>query len=150
MPHLGANNTQGRCCRSHFDSWSHWRNFISKQAFTDVVMECHAVVLHIRASRDTAPKHPVCLGLTGSDCCETAFSATGSMKQGGNTRTYSALEFARSAGKIARIEEVKSSGSGLVFRPAKKRACIWNEGVVIPEASLANLSDYGSVGDVEL
>ena len=49
------------------------QNFTSRETFQDVSLSCHHVTLFIKASRDYAPLHPVCLDRLGSDVCEEYF-----------------------------------------------------------------------------
>lgn len=53
-------------------------NFVSRETFQDISLACHHAVLVIKATRDFAPSHPVCLRRTGTDVCEDYFSANGS------------------------------------------------------------------------
>ena len=43
-------------------------NFITRQYYTDVILSCHAAVLHIKAARIFTPSEPIMLSKTGSDC----------------------------------------------------------------------------------
>lgn len=59
---------------------------ISTQAFHDVNMSCHFIVLLICAFRDKFPHLCVPFHLLGSDCCEIFFSKVGGMS--GHERNY--------------------------------------------------------------
>jgi hypothetical protein len=65
-------------------------NFITREAFQDVLISCHFAVLYIMAHRDYAPNVPVNLSETGGDVVEDLWSALGSMTM--NKRTYNILE----------------------------------------------------------
>lgn len=54
------------------------RCMLSREAVTDVILSCRAVVMYIIYIRDLCPGHPIELGLTGTDCCESYFSENGS------------------------------------------------------------------------
>ena len=45
-------------------------NFISRETYQGTVLSCHHVVLAIKAPRDFAPNHSICLERFGTDVCE--------------------------------------------------------------------------------
>lgn len=66
------------------------KNFISKEAYMDIQLSCHFVVLLIRMFRDFYPTLKCPLHLTGSDAAEIYFSKIGGMI--GQEREPSTLE----------------------------------------------------------
>ena len=75
-------------------------NFVSRETFQDVSLACHHAVLVIRASRDFAPMHPVCLQKTGTDVCEDYFSANGSFIL--NKHNFTITDMFRNLGNMNR------------------------------------------------
>ena len=64
--------------------------FISQEAYTDVVMSCHFVVMLIMIFRDEGSTRPIPFRHTGGDCCEDKFSLFGGFVN--NKRTYTVCE----------------------------------------------------------
>ena len=53
-------------------------HFVSREAYQDVLISCHQIILVVRLFRDHCPDVPVCFDELGSDCCESFFSSHGS------------------------------------------------------------------------
>jgi predicted SprT family Zn-dependent metalloprotease len=64
-------------------------HFITREAFQDLLISCHFVVLLVMCHRDFSPSIPVDLSRTGTDCVEDLWSSLGSMVM--NKRTYTIL-----------------------------------------------------------
>ena len=80
-------------------------NFITRQCYTDVILSCHAVVLHIKAARMFSPSHPM-LSKTGSVCCEDYFSYNGSWVM--NIHTYSFADMSETLSKMNLINQIRA------------------------------------------
>ena len=75
-------------------------NFVSRETFQDVSLACHHAVLIIKATRDFAAQHPVCLERTGTDVCEDYFSANGSFIM--NKHNFTITDMFRNLGNMHR------------------------------------------------
>ena len=78
--------------------------FISREAYTDVVMSCHFVVMLIMVSRDEAPDRPIPFRRLGSDCAEDWFSLLGGFVD--NKRTYTVCEALQTIRTMLRAWEI--------------------------------------------
>ena len=85
-------------------------NFITKQCYSDVILSCHAAVLHIKAARDFSPQQAIQLAKTGSDCCEDFFSQNGSWIM--NHHNYSFGDRVDMLPKMNRLNEIRASKDG--------------------------------------
>ena len=90
--------------------------FISREAYTDVVMSCHFVVMLIVVSRDEASSRPIPFRRLGSDCCEDWFSLLGGFVN--NKRTYTVCEALQTIRTMLRAWEI-SGASGLNHKGRK-------------------------------
>jgi hypothetical protein len=79
-----------KCYVEHDPSMDTDTNFITREAFQDCLLSCHAAVLLIMANRDLTPTQRANLDRSGTDCCEDFFSFSGSSVA--NKRVYSTLD----------------------------------------------------------
>ena len=103
-------------------------NFISRETYQDVSIACHHAVQIIRASRDFAPGHPICLNRTGTDVCEDYFSANGSFVL--NKHNYTITDMFRNLANMTRLQEILADELGPKYSPAARRRGenIWPNG----------------------
>jgi hypothetical protein len=66
------------------------RDFITREAFTDVVLSCHAFVLMVMCQRDLAPMYPATPWKMGSNVVEDLFALCGGFVM--HKRVYSILD----------------------------------------------------------
>jgi hypothetical protein len=77
-------------------------HFVSREAYQDVLISCHQIILVVRLFRDHCPDVPVCFDELGSDCCESFFSSHGSWVV--NKRNYTVDQMIRNSQKMVRCE----------------------------------------------
>lgn len=107
------------------------KNFISREAFQDVVLSCHAAVLHIMATRDFTPQHPVNLSKIGSDCCEDYFSQNGQFVL--NKHTYSFGDMLTNLSNLNRLLQIQASPNAPhIKKRHEKQENIWHKGTETP------------------
>ena len=99
-------------------------NFITREAFQDTLLSCHAAVLIIMANRDLTPWQVCNLVRAGTDCCEDFFSFAGSSVA--NKRVYSTLEARRTIRNHLMV--ILSAAMGNVNMPKnrKNRKQVWD------------------------
>ena len=78
--------------------------FITREAYTDVVMSCHFVVLLIVVFGEEGQSRPIPFRRLGTDVCEDLFSMLGGFVH--NKRTYTVLEGLQTIRTMHRAEEV--------------------------------------------
>ena len=76
------------------------------QCYTDVIISCHAAVLHIRAGRIFTSSEEIILPKTGSDCCEDCFSINGSFVI--NRHTYRFANMVETLPTMNRVNEIRA------------------------------------------
>ena len=115
-----------------------WRNYairskedirrcmLSREAVIDIILSCQAVVLYIMRIRDLCPGHPIELGLTGTDCCESYFSENGSFVM--NHHTYSFNDLLGATSKMITINLICSRDNIAVTKAHSKQESIWHRG----------------------
>jgi hypothetical protein len=124
-------------------------NFISRQAYLDMQISCHCIVLLIKLFKDKYNHLEVPFGLLGSDVCEIFFSKVGGMIS--NERNYDGIDLVESAGALARIAEFEADPTGPRFlRAHKKQTHIWNELEKNSTLEAADLRDYSCVENDDL
>ena len=129
-------------------SYSLKQNFISKEAYTDIQLSCHFVVLLIKMFRDFYPSLKCPLHLTGTYAAEIYFSKIGGMI--GQERAFDFGDLLHSIGSLNKIAMHECSVDGLTFsRAHKKQEHIW-KCLNKQEGSLeADLGDYEAVSSYE-
>ena len=124
----------------HSPSHSLKENFITMQCYTDVIISCHAAVLHIRAGRIFTPSEEMILSKTGSNCCEDYFSSNGSFVM--NRHTYRFADMVETLPKMNRVNEIRADPDApTVPKGHKKQIDIWDEGNETP-IHKPDLKDY--------
>ena len=122
-------------------------NFLTRQCFQDVLLSCHAAVLLIKASRDYAWEHPVCLSMSGSDCCEDFFSQNGSFVM--NKHNYSFGDMIQNLSSMNSLLSMRAKSSAPVIpKGHKKQENIWHKGHQLP-GEKPNLKDWPNDGEME-
>jgi hypothetical protein len=123
--------------------------FISREAYQDMLISCHQVILVVRLFRDYCPGVPVYLRGLGSDCCEQFFSEHGSWVV--NKREYTVSEMTDATRKMVRLFQIKCNPSdGPNWgQPTRDRKPAWH-GEDPADTPDANLSDYGTVTDAAI
>lgn len=100
-------------------------NFINREAYQDVKISCHFVVLLLRLFQDQYCHLPCVLHLTRSYVCENFFSKLSGMV--GVERAYDFIILLHIIGTLNRVSEVESNTQGLHFNKYhKKQESIWN------------------------
>ena len=79
-------------------------NFISAQAFRDLLLSCDCAIMYMCVCRDYAPSLGCHLSLMGSDCCESTFSKMATFK--GGRRVCTVLGAQRMLRAMVRIAEM--------------------------------------------
>ena len=92
-------------------------HFITNQAFKDVLLSCHFVVLLIKYYALNYPGQSIPFHLTGTDVCEEFFSSLGSWNL--NKRTYTVLEAIVSV--RAKLHLASAVATGRLVMPTKNR-----------------------------
>ena len=69
-------------------------NFLTKEAYSDLVQSCHEAVLQMIVFKRYAPTLPLRLHLSGSNICENSFSAAGGYRGMAGQRNYTGLGYA--------------------------------------------------------
>jgi len=120
------------------------KNFINREAYQDVKISCHFVVLLMRLFRDHYSKFPCVLRLTRSDVCENFFSKVGGMA--GVERAYDFIDLLHVVGTLNRVAEEESNPQGLHFNKShKKQESIWNRLHQETIQNICILSQYDSI-----
>ncbi len=117
-------------------------NFISREAFQDICLSCHHVVLFMKASRDFAPNHAIEFQRLGSDTCEEFFSANGAFIV--NKHNYTITDMFRNLSSMQYLQETFADSKG-PDNPKRHRKWekIWRKGHKEP-ASPPDLKCYPS------
>ena len=102
------------------------KSMLSHEALEDILLSCHAVVMYIMVIRDSCPGHPVELGLTGTDCCESYFSENGSFVM--NRHVYSYSDLLSSTTKMTILDAIAGRGNIQVGKVHSKQESIWDKG----------------------
>ena len=101
-------------------------NFISRQSYSDLLISCHAAVLHMKAGREFTPDQPVPLPKTGSDCCEDLFSQSGSWVV--NKHTYTFGDMLEMVPQMSRINQIRADPDDQkIPKGHKKQMNIWGK-----------------------
>lgn len=103
----------------HEDGLTINTNFITMEAFKDILMSCHFVVLLIKYFAVHHPTMDVPLWRTGSDVCEDLFSALGSMVM--NKRTYTLLEAIVTCRNKMQLSVLEASGGLVIPKKARRK-----------------------------
>ena len=99
-------------------------NFISREAFQDVLLSCHAAVLLIMANRDLTPWQATNLIRAGTDCCEDFFSFAGASVA--NKRVFSTLEVRHTIHNHLTVEMLAALGDITIPKSTSHRRQIWD------------------------
>ena len=119
-------------------------NFISIEAYQDVKISFHFVVLLIKLFRDQYSNLSSVLHLIGSDVCEKFFSKVGGMV--GAERAYDFTNLLHAVGTLNRVVEEEQNPQGIHFKKYhNKQENIWNK---LHQETIKNidiLSQYDSI-----
>lgn len=126
------------------------KEMISIQAYHDVNMSCHFIVLLICAFQDKFPHLSVPFHLLGSDCCKIFFSKVGGIS--GHERNYDFGTLLDSAVGLNLLASLEYGTEGLkVGRSHKKQEQVWGKIHPLDAGEIApNLLDYSTVQSNEL
>ena len=118
---------------------------MTTEAYQDLQLSCHTVILVIMFFRDYRRWTPVSFQDFGSDCCEMFFSTMGSWYD--NKRNYTGPTMMENSRKVIRKEAIKVNPHGPKFGKFNKnsRTCWGQEDD--PDEPDADLADYDSVTD---
>jgi hypothetical protein len=108
------------------------KNFMTRECFQDVVLNCFSLILTLMAVRDMTTSRTVCVHGMGSNDCETLFAELGSMV--GNRRVYTYLQGLHRISNRNHIGVIRSRGD-IVF-PRRNRALETNLQVDRPTCTL--------------
>ena len=109
-------------------------HFITREAFQDTVLSCHAFLLMCQAHRDIAPGHPATPDRMGSNCVEICWSDLGGWVR--NKRVYSMLE-ARNTLAANQCVQYLAATEGLKLPNNRKRYELdWDDPKSRPASSL--------------
>ena len=99
-------------------------DFITREAFQDVVLSCHFVVLLIKIFRDFHPNVGIPFDLTGTDVCEDYFSSLGSWNM--NKRTYTIREALQTTRSQIRLKVLESVGNVKIPKRKTRQKANWD------------------------
>ena len=128
-------------------------NFITTEAYTDVLIACHQAILIVRLYSKMNNNNPICFEKIGSDCCEKFFSAMGSWVT--NKRTYDPATMALQSKKHRRLQWIMNEQDGPVWSSKKRTKDAWDkefedgcDATPAPDFDLTScLSNYKDISD---
>ena len=101
------------------------KHFITREAFQDIALSCHAFVLMLMFHRDKAPDHPATPWKMGSNCVEDLFASLGGMVM--HKRVYTIMEATQTVSTQNRINSFTRMLNGAAKRPNRRMDESWDE-----------------------
>ena len=103
-------------------------NLLTREAYSDTLVSCHAAASYICSMRDNLPRLPCYLLQMGSDCCEKYFSRNGQWS--GNHHTHDFATMFNNLNHMIRIEQIEvDNNSPEVLRNLRKQENVWKNSI---------------------